>query len=120
MTATGHECWTELGVRMGYTSEDPQRAEILTALGRMYWTDPSARLPSLDGPAVRALVLAVFRHRRSQLHRVGVAQLNGGRQLIGLQDTRGVRRYLLDLDSEAIYVLAEAGGSPPARQARVA
>jgi hypothetical protein len=34
-------------------------------------------------------------------------QLAGGRQLIGLDDGLGTRSYLLDLDSEAIYVLAE-------------
>jgi hypothetical protein len=53
------------------------------------------------------IVNAVFFPRRDQIHLVGVAQLNGGRQLTGLEDTIGTRSYLLDLDAEAIYVLAE-------------
>jgi hypothetical protein len=99
--------WTALGVRMGFTSEAPQREEILAAIDRMIWVQTPARPPYLDGQAVRAIVNAVFHHRRDQLRLVGVAQLNGGRQLIGLQDSLGTRSYVLDLDSEAIYVLAE-------------
>ena len=99
--------WTQLGVHMGYTAEESQREEILDAIERMTWTETPARPPYLDGPAVRAIVNAVFHHRRDQLHLVGVAQLNGGRQLIGLEDTIGTRSYLLDLDAEAIYLLAE-------------
>ena len=56
---------------------------------------------------VRAVVMAVFHRRRDQLRLVGSAQLTGGRQLIGLEDTLGTRSYVLDLDAEAIYVLAE-------------
>jgi hypothetical protein len=99
--------WTALGVRMGYTSEQSQREEILAAIERMSWTQTPARPPYLDGQAVRAIVNAVFHHRRDQPRLVGVAQLNGGRQLIGLQDSLGTRSYVLDLDAEAIYVLAE-------------
>ena len=102
--------WTQLGVHMGYTAEEPQREEILAAIERMAWTETPARPPYLDGPAVRAIVNAVFHHRRDQLHpviRVGASPLNGGRQLIGLEDTLGTRSFLLDLDAEAIYVLAE-------------
>jgi hypothetical protein len=103
-------CWTQLGVHMGYTAEQPQREEILDAIERMTWTETPARPPYLEGPAVRAIVNAVFHRRGDPLHpfrRVGVAQLNGGRQLIGLQDTFGTRRFLLDLDAEAIHVLTE-------------
>ena len=110
MTFSTHDerlSWTQLGVHMGYTAEEPQREEILDAIERMTWTETPARPPYLDGPAVRAIVNAVFHHRRDQLHLVGVAQLNGGRQLIGLEDTLGTRSFLLDLDAEAIYVLAE-------------
>jgi hypothetical protein len=110
MTLSTHDerlSWTQLGVHMGYTAEEPQREEILAAIERMAWTETPARPPYLDGPAVRAIVNAVFHHRRDQLHLVGVAQLNGGRQLIGLEDTLGTRSFLLDLDAEAIYVLAE-------------
>jgi hypothetical protein len=109
MTLSTHDerlSWTQLGVHMGYTAEEPQREEILDAIERMIWTETPARPPYLDGLAVRAILNAVF-HRRDQLHLVGVAQLNGGRQLIGLEDTIGTRSYLLELDAEAIYVLAE-------------
>lgn len=111
MTTTTHETdrlsWTALGVRMGFTSEQPQRDEILAAIDRMNWVETPARPHYLDSQAVRAIVNAVFHHRRDQLHLVGSAQLNGGRQLIGLEDSLGTRSYVLDLDAEAIYVLAE-------------
>jgi hypothetical protein len=111
MTSSTHTgdrlSWTALGIRMGFTSEQPQRDEILAAIDLMAWTPTPARPPYLDGPAVRAIVNAVFHHRRDQLRLVGVAQLNGGRQLIGLEDSLGTRSYVLDLDAEAIYVLAE-------------
>jgi hypothetical protein len=118
MTLSTHDerlSWTQLGVHMGYTAEEPQREEILDAVERMTWTETPARPPYLDGPAVRAIVNAVFHHRRDQLRLVGVAQLNGGRQLIGLADTLGTRSFLLDLDAEAIYVLAEFSHSLTAR-----
>jgi hypothetical protein len=114
MTLSTHDerlWWTQLGAHMGYTAEEPQREEILDAIKRMSWTETPASLPYLEGPAIRAIVNAVFHHRRDQLHLVGVAQLNGGRQLIGLEDALGTRSYLLDLDAEAIYVLAEANQS---------
>lgn len=110
MTTSHHSdqmSWTALGVRMGFTSEAPQREEILAAIDRMNWVQTSTRPPYLDGPAARAIVRAVFGRRRDQLRLVGVAHLDGGRQLIGLQDSRGTRSYVLDLDAEAIYVLAE-------------
>jgi hypothetical protein len=111
MTVTEHRndrlTWTALGVRMGFTRKQPQRDRILDAAYRMTWIDPRARPAYLDGPAVRAIVTAIFHHRRDQLRLVGIAPLADGRQLIGLEDTLGTRSYLLDLDSEAIYVLAE-------------
>jgi hypothetical protein len=109
MTRTDDELlsWTQLGVHMGYTTEEPQREEILDAVERMTWAGAGGRLRYLDAPAVRAIVNAVYHHRCDQLRLVGVAQLNGDRQLIGLEDTAGTRSYLLDLDAEAIYVLAE-------------
>jgi hypothetical protein len=123
MTLSTHDarlCWTQLGVHMGYTAEEPQREEILNAIERMTWTETPARPTYLDGPAVRAIVNAVFHHCRDQLCRAGVAQLNGGRQLIGLEDTLGTRSFLLDLDAEAIYVLAEFSHAFNHRQHRVA
>jgi hypothetical protein len=110
MTLRTHDerlSWTQLGVHMGYTAEEPQREEILDAIERMTWTESRARPPYLDGPAVRAIVNAVFHHRRDQVHLVGIAQLIGGRQLIGMEDTLGTRSFLLDLGAETIYVLAE-------------
>lgn len=120
MTTSTHSperlTWTVLGARMGYTSEQPQREEILDAIERMNWTQLSRRVtalqhpsvrPLLRGSAVRAIITAVFHRNRADLRLIGVAQLNGGRQLIGVEDRSGTRRYLLDLDSEAIHVLAE-------------
>lgn len=111
MTSSTHNpdrlSWTALGVRMGVTSEQPQRDEILDAINRIHWVETPARPACLDSQVVRAIVMAVFHHRRDQLRLVGSAQLNGGRQLIGLEDTLGTRSYVLDLDAEAIYVLAE-------------
>ncbi len=124
MTTSTHDAdrlsWTALGVRMGFTSEQPQRDEILSAIDRMNWVETPARPFYLDGQAVRAIVNAVFHHRRDQLHMVGSAQLNGGRQLIGLEDSLGTRSYVLDLDSEAIYVLAEFTHPLTANAAHVA
>lgn len=100
--------WTALGTRMGFTRTASQRAEILAAIDDVTWIRTPARPPYLDSPAVRAIVNAVFHHRRDQLRLVGVAELSGGRQLIGLEDSLGTRSYVLDLvNGEAIYVLAE-------------
>jgi hypothetical protein len=99
---------------MGFTSEHAQREEILAAIDRMNWVETRARPPYLDSQVVRAIVMAVFHQRRDQLRLVGSAQLNGGRQLIGLEDTLGTRSYVLDLDTEAIYVLAEFSHPLPA------
>ena len=123
MTTSTHDAdrlsWTALGVRMGFTSEQPQRDEILDAIDRIHWVETPARATCLDSQVVRAIVMAVFHHRRDQLRLVGSAQLNGGRQLIGLEDTLGTRSYVLDLDDEAIYVLAEFS-HPLTAEARVA
>ena len=123
MTTSTHDAdrlsWTALGMRMGFTSEQPQRDEILEAIDRINWVETPARPTCLDSQVVRAIVMAVFHHRRDQLRLVGSAQLNGGRQLIGLEDTLGTRSYVLDLDSEAIYVLAEFS-HPLTAAARVA
>jgi hypothetical protein len=55
--------WTVLGVRMGFTSEQPQRIEILAAIGRMGWTERPPQRPWLDGSAARAVVKAVICRR---------------------------------------------------------
>ena len=115
MTSSAHSpdrlSWTALGQRMGFTSEHAQREEILDAIDRMNWVETPTRQTCLDSSitngVVRAIVMAVFHHRRDQLRLVGSAQLKGGRQLIGLEATLGTRSYVLDLDAEAIYVLAE-------------
>lgn len=106
-TDLAHLTWTPLSVRMGFTAAQQQREEILAAVESMTWTDTPAQPPHLDGAAVRAIVDAVFHSRRDLIQLVGIAQLDGGRQLIGLQDARGARSYVLDLDAEAIHVLVE-------------
>ena len=106
-TDLAHLTWTPLGVRMGFTAAQQQREEILAAVESMTWTDTSDQPPDLDGAAVRAIVAVVFHRRRDLIELVGIAQLDGGRQLIGLQDAQGGRSYVLDLDAEAIHVLVE-------------
>ncbi len=98
--------WTALGARMGFTTDPSQRAEILSAINRMRWTAVPGRPPYFTSAALAAVVNALV-HHRLPLCLVGLAQLSGGRRLIGLHDRVGTRSYVLDLDSEAIYVLAE-------------
>jgi hypothetical protein len=107
--------WTVLGVRMGFTSEQPQRIEILAAIDRMSWTERPPQHPWLDGSAARAVVKAVTcRRPHPRLYRIGVADLGGERRLIGLEDTAGVGSFLLDLGVEVIHVLTISGASSPA------
>ena len=105
--------WTVLGRRMGFTRARRQRDQILTAINQMTWTDADPTL-HLEG-AVGAVIAATLGHHRDRLRRIGVARLGAGRRLIGLQDDRGTRRFVLDLDSEAIYVLATAARHRTAR-----
>ena len=103
--------WTVMGVRMGFTSEQPQRAEILAAIDRMSWIEPSAQLPGPEGAAARAVINAVIYRHPHRLQRIGVAGLGGERRLIGLDDTAGVGSYVLDLGAEAIHVLTISGNA---------
>lgn len=98
--------WTVLGRRMGFTSARRQREQILTAIDTMTWADADPTL-HLEG-AVGAVIAATLGHHRDRLRSIGVGRLGAGTRLIGLQDDRGNRRFVLDLDSEAIYVLATA------------
>jgi hypothetical protein len=105
--------WTPLSRRLGVTRTARQRKQILTALADMDWSaDIDTCLAHLAGDAARALVAAVH-HRRDQLRLFGTATLPDGRQLVGLQDADGTRNYLLDLDTEAIHVLAEIPTADP-------
>ena len=105
--------WTVLGRRMGFTSARRQREQILTAIDTMTWADADPTL-HLDG-AVGAVIAAVLGHHRDRLRRIGLARLGAGTRLIGLQDDRGTRRFVLDLHSEAIYVLATTARHRTAR-----
>ena len=98
---------------MGFTRARRQRDQILTAIDTMTWADADPALP-MDG-AVGAVIAAVLGQHRDRLRRIGLAPLAGGGRLIGLQDDRGTRRFVLDLDSEAIYVLATAARHRTAR-----
>lgn len=107
--------WTVLGVRMGFTSEQPQRIEILTAISRMSWTERAPQHPWLDGSAVRAVVKAVVcRRLHPRLYRIGVADLGGERRLVGLVDTACVGSFVLDLGVEVIQVLTISRAPSPA------
>jgi hypothetical protein len=117
---------------MGYTSISAQRLEILAAVERMTWVEMGAGTTPLAGPVARAMSHSTLGHQRRQPHLVGVAELDGGRRLIGLHDGNGSRRFVLDLDHEAIVLLVQitrppqkcgptaapaAGESRPAHQA---
>lgn len=98
--------WTALGVRMGFTSEQPQRVEILAAIGRMSWTKRPPHHHCLVGSAARPVAKAAIRRRpHPRLYRIGVADLGGERRLIALEDTAGVVSVVLDLGVEVIHVL---------------
>jgi hypothetical protein len=100
---------------MGFTSEQPQRTEILAAIGRMSWTERPLQHPWLDSSAARAVVMAVVcRRPHPQLYRIGVADLAGERRLIGLESTAGVGSFVLDLGVEVIHVLTISRAPSPA------
>jgi len=107
----GRLAWTALGVRVGFTADRAQRAQILTAVSRASWTDSPGCQDRLDRPAVSAVAAAVLGHRLERLRRVGIARM-GSRRLIGLQDTAGVCCWVLEQGCEAVHVLTEI--DPPA------
>jgi len=109
--ARGRLSWTALGVRVGFTADRVQRAQILTAVSRTSWTDSPCAQDRLDSPAVRAVAAAVLGHRGERLRRVGIARM-GSRRLIGLEDTAGVCCWVLEVGCEAVHVLTEI--DPPA------
>lgn len=107
--------WTVLGIRMGFTSEQSPRIEILAAISRMSWTEPPPQHPWFDRSAAGAVVEAVIcRRPRPRLYRIGVADLAGGQRLIGLEDTAGVGSFVLDLGVEVVHVLTMSRAYSPA------
>lgn len=68
------------------------------------------------------MVAAIFHRSWHQLVRLGVPPIGDERQLIGLQDSRGTRYFIVAQDTpgadrwltEAVYVLCECPPSPPA------
>jgi hypothetical protein len=108
--------WTALGVRMGCATEAPQREDILAAVGRIVWQSATAQL-MFDSPAVQAVVAAIMgRGWRLRIRRVGITQINGGRQLVGVDDAHGTRQHVIDLASlsEALHVLTHTAACPTA------
>jgi hypothetical protein len=105
--------WTPLGIRMGFTRDDSQRLEILNGVARMAWTETGARHRYLGGPAARAIARAILGAHPDQQHRVGIARLDAGRRLIGLEDALGTRSFVLDLDAEAVHLLDEFNQRQP-------
>jgi hypothetical protein len=110
-----HLSWTRLGGHMGFTADESERVSILDAIGQMNWVTgtESSRPTYLGGPAARTIARVIVGRRRIRLHSVGIAQLAGGRRLIGLEDERGTRSFLVDLGAEAIHVLDEFGNCQP-------
>jgi hypothetical protein len=98
--------WTQLGVRMGFTRDENQREEILDGIRHMAWAETGARHHYPGGPAARAIARAVL-GPRDRANRVGIARLEGGSRLIGLENALGTRSYVLDLDAEAVHLLDE-------------
>jgi hypothetical protein len=105
--------WTLLGIRMGFTCDESQREEILDGIARMAWTETGTRPRYPGGPAARAILLAILGHRSDRLHRIGIARLDDGGRLIGLEDTVGTRMFVLDLDVEAVHLLDEFSHRQP-------
>jgi hypothetical protein len=103
--------WTPLGIRMGFTIDESQRMEILDGIAQMSWTETGTRHRYLGGPAARAIVRALL-GSSDQAHRVGIARLDGGGQLIGLEHL-GTRSFVLDLDAEAVHLLDEFNHRQP-------
>jgi hypothetical protein len=107
--------WTAMGVRMGYTTEAPQREDILAAVARIVWQPAASTAVMFHSPAVQSVIAATMgRFWRRHLHRFGITQINGGRELVGVEDKHGTRHYVIDLDclSEAIHVLTYATATP--------
>ena len=104
--------WTQLGVRMGFTRDENQRVEILDGIGHMAWAETAARDRYLGGPAARAVGRAVL-GPRDRAHRVGIARLDSGRRLIGLENALGTCSYVLDLGAEAVHLLDEFNHRQP-------
>lgn len=107
--------WTPLSRRLGVTRTAQQRKQILAALAAMNWSaDIDRAVTGIRGEAARTIAAAIRRCDRLGL--LGIASLPGGHQLVGIEHADGTRAYLLDLDAEAIHVLAEV----PAPDHRVA
>lgn len=106
-TDDNRRSWTKLGIRMGFTRDESQRNEILDGIAQMAWTETGERHRYLGGPAARAIVRAILGHHPDQPHRVGIARLDAGRRLIGLEHALGTRSFVLDLDAEAVHLLDE-------------
>ena len=96
--------------RTGKQVRDVVRARDARAAARAL---ASEGLTPITVQETRAIVAAVYHHRRDQLRLVGTAALPDGHQLVGLADADGTRSYLLDLDAEAIHVLTEIPTADP-------
>jgi hypothetical protein len=104
--------WTRLGVSMGYTHTEPQRAQLRTALDDMAWVDPGELGGILDAAPIRYVVAGLFFGRAWALHRAAVTPLPAdgacrGVRLIGLESAAGDRYLLVDTGYEALDVLHE-------------
>ena len=107
--AAARHTWTPLARRLGVTRTAQQRREILYAAEQIDWTTGlDTCLGRLGGRAAQVLVAAIHDYCGMELRLIGTATLPDGAQLVGLEHANGTRNYLLDLDVEAIHVLAEA------------
>ena len=116
--ALASRVWPELARRMGYTAERVQQDEIVAAVRAMSWTRiwrdqhaPVALAALDDASAVYAVAAALLHGHPGRLCRLGGADMQSGRRLVGLEDGAGRRDFVLDVDGEAIQVLVELPSS---------
>ncbi len=108
-----HLSWTQLGIRMGFTRDESQRVQILDGIARMAWAETAVRHHNLGGPAARAIARAIIGPHPDQHRRVGIARLDDGRRLIGLEHALGTRSFVLDLGAEAVHLLDAVNDRQP-------
>lgn len=97
MTASrsGMRNWTRLGRRLGLTHTAAARARFTAAAATLQW-NPVPPVPEwLMRPPVAPLAAALFGRQFVRISAAGAAPLPGGRLLIGLADSTGMRWCLL-------------------------
>jgi hypothetical protein len=88
--------WTNLGRRLGVTESRNQRDVVLGAISTMVWEGADGHAAeALDDRTVRAVAATAMAGRLDEIRRIAVVGLPSGGRLVGLEDSSGLRRYLL-------------------------